>query len=125
MRKFLSLLSCIALALTFLQSPFMHVHESEENEHHSASVMHTHFSHMEKPSNKPTVRANDPDDDAHDLSWFSVAADHFVLHFALALQTYSFEEQAEASGPFHPIEIENGHDPPNLSQSSPRGPPQA
>jgi len=122
MRKWTSILSCLVLALTFLQAPFMHVHEHEENNFHPGGIFHTHFAHIEKPSNHPEVRDFDPDDDAQDQQWFSAVAPHLEIPLAMPL-SIRLLAITEVSQPFAERVIESVHDPPRLTRSAPRAPP--
>ena len=121
-RRQVAILTCLVLALTFLQAPFMHVHENQENEHHASTPFHTHFAHLETPSNTPVVRGLDPDDDAQDQPWFSAVIDHFELQLAAPINV-AILGPAMVSEPFGDRVIESGHDPPLLSRSAPRAPP--
>lgn len=122
-RKWVSLLACMALVLGFIQAPFTHVHEHEETSHHPGAFLHSHYHHSVVPSNTPRVSDLDPDDDAHDLKWFSVAVDHYHLQLAPPAKPFLSFEVAEASEPNITPAIESGHDPPDRLRSSPRAPP--
>jgi hypothetical protein len=113
-------LACIALALTFLQAPFMHVHEHE----HSGPIFHAHYRHIQDLNKAPQFRDFDPDDDAHDQSWFSTIVNHLAVQLAVPQQVFCFMPPIE-SELFPAAQIKTGHDPPKLTQSSPRSPPNA
>lgn len=112
----------MAIALAFVQSPFMHDHEHEENNGHSGPIFHTHFHHLEQPSNTHQLRNFDPDDDARDQDWFSVVLTHFEMSLAMPASV-NLSYCTPTSEPFAEREIASGHDPPRLTQSSPRAPP--
>jgi hypothetical protein len=121
-RKSLAILASIAMTLMFLQAPFLHVHQHEENNFHPGPVFHTHFSHVDEPAAHPQIRDFDPDDDAQDQPWFSVAVNHFVVHVGPP-ERFATIEVVATSQPFTSVEIEGGHDPPALSCLAPRAPP--
>ena len=79
---------------------------------------------MHEVSSDPTVRAVDPDDDAHDQSWFSLSPAQFFVELALPQNLNSFVPPSD-SQPLVSEAIDGGHDPPKLTQSSPRSPPLA
>lgn len=100
----------------------MHDHEHEENNGHPGGIFHTHFPHLEKASNAHQFRDFDPDDDARDQHWFAAVSTHFEIPLALSVSVVSLD-LASVSEPFAERQIESGHDPPHLTQSSPRAPP--
>src|ERR1700692_4238128 len=72
-RYFTTILMNFVLALTFVQAPFLHVHEHESTEHHPHGFFHTHFPHHHhlSASKLAEFRGLDPDDDAVFQQWFS------------------------------------------------------
>lgn len=123
MRSAISMLLNVALALMFLQAPFLHVHEHESTENHPHGFLHTHFSHSNvSKSRTAEVSDFDPDDDAHFQDWYAAAASNFQLPAYLPTPVYSFAPIV-LSEILADRAIESGHDPPHLIRSSPRAPP--
>lgn len=115
---------CLAIALAFIQAPFSHVHEHEKNAAHASTPFHAHFSHLDSPGTGPQVRPFEPDDDAVDQPWFAATVDHLSLKMAFPERIFVLAVATEA-GAVVPTPIEGGHDPPRITRSSPRSPPQA
>ncbi|MHB2006570.1 MAG: hypothetical protein ACYDBH_01245 [Acidobacteriaceae bacterium] len=123
MRPFISILTTLMLALTFVQAPFQHFHEHEENNRHPHSgFFHVHFHHYDSAGSKTEISAVSPDDDAVFQSWYAnVSRDLIVPVFLLAsVCDFTVEEHAE---PFVDRAISRGHDPPPRSCTAPRAPP--
>ena len=123
-RSCVSILMNLLLVLTFVQAPFLHVHEHEDTQRHPGGFFHTHFPHHHhlSASKFPELRDLDPDDDAVFQHWFSatlkdVSTPVFIPVFVYtATLTWSSEPLLEPN-------ILSGHDPPCLSHSAPRSPP--
>jgi hypothetical protein len=111
------------LALTFLQAPFLHVHEHESTGHHPHPFFHTHFPHHHILNSKsPEFRGLDPDDDAVFQHWFSATISD--LSTAVFIPTFVYGVAPSCSSePFVGSDIRSGHDPPRLSCAAPRSPP--
>ena len=123
MWKIGSVFACVALVLAFVQAPFLHVHEDEENNFHAGPALHMHFAHRAAPSEKPVVGVYDADDDAQDQVWVSTPAHlHVVLDLASPERAVRFE-RATNQPRLTPVPIESGHDPPRLTKAFPRAPP--
>jgi hypothetical protein len=118
-RACISTLMDFVLALTFLQAPFLHVHEHESTAHHPHRFFHTHLPHHRLSTSKsPELRGLDPDDDAVFQQWFSatisdLSTPAFIYTVAPTWSSESFLEP----------NILSGHDPPRLSRAAPRSPP--
>jgi hypothetical protein len=122
-RSFISMLMNLALALTFVQAPFLHVHEHEDTQRHPGGFFHTHFPHRYLSASKsPEVRGLDPDDDAVFQQWFSATiSDHSIPAF---IPTFAYTiAPVWSPEPFLEPNILSGHDPPRLSRAAPRSPP--
>ncbi|HMF64640.1 MAG TPA: hypothetical protein VK608_11180 [Edaphobacter sp.] len=113
----------LVLALTFLQAPFLHVHEHESTANHPHGLLHTHFPHHNLSASKSAVfRGLDPDDDAVFQQWFSATINEFSTPAFILTSAYTVIP-VRSSGPFVEPNILSGHDPPRRSRSSPRSPP--
>jgi hypothetical protein len=113
----------LVLALTFLQAPFLHVHEHESTENHSHKFFHTHFPHHNLSASKSaTFRGLDPDDDAVFQQWFSATINDLSTPVFI-LTSISTIAPIRSSEPFFEPNILGGHDPPRRSRFSPRSPP--
>jgi hypothetical protein len=123
-RSFISILMNFVLALTFLQAPFMHVHEHESTEHHPHAFFHTHFPHHHHLSTpkSPAFRGFDPDDDAVFQQWFSATLGELSTPVFIPTFIYT-ATPARSSEPFVELKIRSGHDPPRLLRAAPRAPP--
>jgi hypothetical protein len=122
-RSCISILMNLVLALTFLQAPFLHVHEHESTEHHPHGFFHTHFSHHQLLVSKTAEFCGlDPDDDAVFQEWFSATINDFSTP-AFILTFICVVAPIRSSEPFFEPNILSGHDPPRRSYSSPRSPP--
>ena len=123
-QRCVAILMNFALAVLFLQAPFLHVHEHESTEHHPHAFLHTHFPHHHRlsTSKTPELRGVDPDDDAVFEQWFSatiseLSTPDFIPTFVyIVAPTWSSEPILEPN-------ILSGHDPPRRSRSAPRSPP--
>jgi hypothetical protein len=122
-RRCISILMNLVLALTFVQAPFLHVHEHQDTQHHPGGFFHTHFPHHHVSAPKsPEFRDLDPDDDAVFQQWFSATISHFSTPTFLPTFVNTIAV-AWSSEPFLEPEILSGHDPPRLSRAAPRSPP--
>src|SRR6266700_7139708 len=104
----------LSLVLTFLQAPFLHVHdkESSRNDHHGFFHAHLPHSHLHS-SEKAGFCAIDSDDDARYLNWVSSPAqDHSLLALALRYE-YSFVLEQHSKPRIHLIGL-SGRAPPAL-----------
>jgi hypothetical protein len=110
------------LALTFVQAPFQHFHEHEENDRHPHGFIHTHFHHFHRASSKTEFSSIDPDDDAVFQSWYAHVSHDLIVPVLLLASICDFSV-AERSEPYVDRAISGGHDPPLLDRSSPRAPP--
>jgi hypothetical protein len=111
------------LALTFLQAPFLHVHQHESTEHHSHSFFHIHLPHHRLSVPKSAeFRGFDPDDDAVYEQWFSATISDLSTPLFIPTFTYTVA-LTWSSEPFIEPNIVSGHDPPRLTCSAPRSPP--
>jgi hypothetical protein len=111
------------LALTFLQAPFLHVHEHESTEHHPHGFFHTHFPHHHLSDSKSAeFRGLDPDDDAVFQQWFSATIIDVSAPLFIPTSIYTISA-IWLSEPLSERNILSGHDPPRLSSSAPRSPP--
>jgi hypothetical protein len=110
------------LALTFLQAPFQHFHEHEENNQHPHGLFHTHFPHHHPVSSKTEISGIDPDDDAVFQSWYADVSHDLVIPVYLLVSVCDFAP-AETLEPFIDRPISGGHDSPSRSCSCPRAPP--
>jgi hypothetical protein len=113
----------LVLALTFLQAPFLHVHQHESTEHHPHGFFHTHLPHHHLSASRfAGFRGLDPDDDAVFQQWFSATLGD--LSTPLFVPTFIYTVVPTwSSEPFvEPITL-SGHDPPRRSRSAPRSPP--
>jgi hypothetical protein len=122
-RFFISIPMSLVLVLTFLQAPFLHVHQHESTEHHPHGFFHTHFpNHRLSFPKSAEFRDLDPDDDAVYEQWFSATISDlstplFIPTFIYTIAfTWSYEPLIEPN-------ILSGHDPPRLTCSAPRSPP--
>jgi hypothetical protein len=113
----------LALALTFLEAPFLHVHKDEITEHHHGGFFHAHFHHhhLEHPT-LPEFHGIDPDDDAVDQQWFSATIINSSAPVFLLSVIYCYAPGC-ISEPSFQADILSGHDPPRRSRSAPRSPP--
>jgi len=122
-RPCISILMNFVLALTFLQAPFLHVHEHESTEHHPHGFFHTHFSHHHVLASKSAeFHGLDPDDDAVFQQWFSATINDLSTPVFILTSIYTIAP-IRSSEPFFEPNILSGHDPPRRSHSSPRSPP--
>jgi hypothetical protein len=122
-RSCISILMNLVVALTFLQAPFLHVHEHESTENHSHRFFHTHFQqHHFSVSKSPEFRGLDPDDDAVFQHWFSATIKDLFSPVFMLTSIYTVVP-IRLSEPFLEPNILSGHDPPRRSRSSPRSPP--
>jgi hypothetical protein len=111
------------LALTFLQAPFLHVHEHESTEHHPHGFLHTHIPHHQLSASKSAeFRGLDPDDDAIFQQWFSATISDLYTPAFILTSVYTVAPLRSLE-PFFEPNILSGHDPPRRSLSSPRSPP--
>jgi hypothetical protein len=110
------------LALTFLQAPFEHYHEHEENNNHPHGFFHTHFRHYHPASSKAEISDIDPDDDAVFQTWCADISHNLIAPVFLLVSICDFTP-VEISEPFIVRPISGGHDPPSRPCSSPRAPP--
>jgi hypothetical protein len=119
-----SILMNLLLALTFVQAPFLHIHEHEETQRHRGGFFHTHFSHHHhlSASKATEVSGLDPDDDAVFQHWFSATVSDFSTPVFVLTYAYAVVP-TRTSEPFLEPEILSGHDPPRLTCRSPRSPP--
>jgi hypothetical protein len=119
-----SILMNVVLALTFVQAPFLHVHEHEETQRHRGGFFHTHFPHPHHLSARKAVEVSDldPDDDAVFQHWFSATVSDFSTPSFILTYAYAVVPTWR-SEPFLEPEILGGHDPPRLTCTSPRSPP--
>jgi hypothetical protein len=123
-RSFIPILMNFVLALTFLQAPFLHVHEHESTEHHPHGFFHTHFPHHHhhlSASKSVELRDLDPDDDAVFQQWFSATLGDLSTPVFIPTFIYT-AAPARSSEPFVELNIRSGHDPPRLSRARPRSP---
>jgi hypothetical protein len=123
-RYFTTILMNFVLALTFVQAPFLHVHEHESTEHHPHGFFHTHFPHHHhlSASKLAEFRGLDPDDDAVFQQWFSATLSDLSTPVFIPTFAYSIAP-AWSAEPFLETVILSGHDPPRRSRSAPRSPP--
>jgi len=122
-RSCISILMNLVLALTFLQAPFLHVHQHESTEHHPHGFFHTHFPHHHlSDSRSAEFRCLDPDDDAVFQQWFSATLGDLSTPLFIPTSIYTVAPIC-SSEPFVEPNILSGHDPPRLSCSAPRSPP--
>jgi hypothetical protein len=122
-RSCISIMMNLMLALTFLQAPFLHVHEHEDTQRHPGGFFHTHFPHHHlSVSKSPELCGLDPDDDAVFQQWFAATISDFSTPAFIPAFVYIFTP-TWSSEPFLEPEILSGHDPPRLSRAAPRSPP--
>ena len=122
-RPCISILMNFVLALTFLQAPFLHVHEHESTEDHPHGFFHTHFPHDHVlTSRSAEFHGLDPDDDAVFQQWFSATIKELSTPVFILTSIYTVARMP-SSEPFFEPSILSGHDPPRRSHSSPRSPP--
>jgi hypothetical protein len=122
-RSCISILMNLVLALTFLQAPFLHVHEHESTANHPHKFFHTHFPHHHLSASKSQeFRVLDPDDDAVFQQWFSATINDISTPVFMLTSIYTLVP-VRSSEPFVEPNILSGHDPPRRSRSSPRSPP--
>jgi len=123
-RRLISILMNLSLVLTFLQAPFLHVHQHEETQRHRGGFFHTHFPrhHHVSTSKSPELSDLDPDDDAVFQHWFSATVSDFSTPVFIPTFAYTFAP-TWSSEPFLEPDILSGHDPPRLTCTSPRSPP--
>src|SRR5882757_7437402 len=122
-RSCISILMNLMLALTFLQAPFLHVHEHESTEHHPHGFLHTHFPHPHFSASKSAeFHGLDPDDDAVFQQWFSARISDLSTPVFTLTSIYTVTP-IRSPEPFFESNILGGHDPPRRSLSSPRAPP--
>jgi hypothetical protein len=123
-RSCISILMNLVLAVTFLQAPFLHVHEHESTERHPHGFFHTHYPHHHHLSAAKSLelRGLDPDDDAVFQQWFSATISD--LSTPAFIPTFvSTVTPIWSCEPFLELNILSGHDPPRRSRSAPRSPP--
>lgn len=125
MRYPTSFLLNVALLLSFLQAPSLHVHAHEATRRHVGTFFHTHFGHHGVPpaSSQAEWRDLSPDEDAQFLSWVSkTASDNGPVPVVLVDSTVILhapvltEWQTTILRP-------RAHDPPSLNATPPRAPP--
>lgn len=122
-RRWTSILMNLALALTFLEAPFLHVHSHEITEHHRGGFFHAHFPHHHLSHSKsPEFHGLDPDDDAVYQQWFSATISDASTPVFL-LSAVHTDAPKWTSEPLFEPDILSGHDPPRRSRSAPRSPP--
>jgi hypothetical protein len=123
-RSFITILMNFVLALTFVQAPFLHVHEHESTEHHPHGFFHTHFPHRHHllASKSAEFRGLDPDDDAVFQQWFSATLGDLSTPVCIPICICTIVPP-HSSEPFLEPSILSGHDPPRRSRSTPRSPP--
>ncbi len=113
----------LSLAITFLQAPFLHVHdhESSRNDHHG--FFHAHFPHNHLcSSGNAGFCAIDSDDDARYVNWVSSPAqDHSLPALALPYE-FRFVPEQHSELRTHLVGP-SGRAPPGLRLSIPRAPP--
>jgi hypothetical protein len=124
LRFCVSILMHLVLALTFVQAPFLHVHEHEETQRHRGGFFHTHFPHHHhlSASKAAEVSSLDPDDDAVFQHWFSATVNDFSTPAFIPTYAYAVVPTWTPE-PFLAPEILSGHDPPRLTCTAPRSPP--
>lgn len=117
------MLTTLMLALTFMQAPFEHFHEHEENNHHPhTGILHLHLLHHHLASSKAIVAGIDPDDDAvFQNSYVAVSRDVSIPIF-LTISVYDLPP-IKTSKPYIDRVISGGHDPPLRLRTAPRAPP--
>jgi hypothetical protein len=113
----------LALALAFVQAPFLHVHLHESTEKHSGAFLHSHFAHIEATHcTQPALRDLDPDDDAQFQNWFSVTTSDSGFTPVILPSLFSVPTPQIAN--WLPGTIEpSAHGPPLLNTATPRAPP--
>lgn len=123
-RSCISILMNLVLALTFVQAPFLHVHEHEDTQRHPGGFFHTHFPHHHhcSASEPPEFSGLDPDDDAVYQQWFSATISDLSTPAFIPTFVYTFTP-TWSSEPFLEPDILSGHDPPRLTCTAPRSPP--
>ncbi len=109
-RRSISILMNLSLALTFMQAPFLHVHQHEETQRHRGRFFH------------PEISDLDPDDDAIFQHWYSATFSDLSTPAFVPTFVYAFVP-VTSSEPFLEPDILSGHDPPRLTCTSPRSPP--
>ncbi len=113
----------LSLVLTFLQAPFLHVHDHESSRHDHHGLFHAHFPHSHlHSSEKAGFCAIDSDDDAHYVNWVSSPAqDHSLPALALPYE-FSFVPEQHSELCTHLVG-QSGRAPPRSRLSIPRAPP--
>lgn len=124
MERGLSILMSWLLVLTFVQTPFQHLHHHEDPPSHPHSLFHTHL-HLRdfQISSRPEVSNSESDDDVQYQEWYSVESPIVPdLTAFVSAAVFTFESSNASLSEVEP-HIEGGHDPPVCPQLSPRSPP--
>jgi hypothetical protein len=122
-RRCISILMNLVLALAFVEAPFLHVHEHEETQRHAGGFFHIHFPHHHLSASKRSQFSGlDPDDDAVYQRWFSATISDLSTPAFIPTFVYTFTP-TWSSEPLLEPDILSGHDPPLRSRSAPRSPP--
>jgi hypothetical protein len=122
-RSFSSILLSLALSLTFAQAPFLHTHQHEATQRHAGAFLHFHLQSAGMVSRSPELRDLDPDEDAHNDTWFSSTSPDSGSVAPAVLPELLFLPADERHGWTVESRLQTGHDPPPLRIKSPRAPP--
>jgi hypothetical protein len=122
-RPFTSITVILALCLTFVQAPFLHVHQHEVTQKHPGAFLHLHLESKHPAGGGPEFRNLDPDDDAQFYNWFSTITSSDAGLTSVILAESVRVHAPELSGWAAEAPLPNGCDPPLLCISNPRAPP--
>ena len=118
-----ALLSTTALLWGFYQAPFSHIHPEDFDHPTSSALVHWHLQVLPAVGSPPSLNTPAEDDDAIDLSWNA-------LRTPIAQVPFNLEFAETVHPPVEPVGSSaiavprpRGHDPPELSHTSPRAPP--
>jgi hypothetical protein len=125
-RKFLAIVSVVAVQCAALTAPFIHVHlENHVTGHHAGPAMHAHLSEHtgHHALHHDGLEVEGPDDDRaiYPQIFVAVGAASFDPP-ALVAESVVLPFPSERPA-IRPLTVFHGHDPPGHTRLSPRAPP--
>jgi hypothetical protein len=124
LRSYTAVFATLALALTFVESPFLHTHQHESTQRHPGAFLHFHYhvKSIHPAGSEHEFRDLDPNDDAQLQNWFSAThADEGLTPVVLTESVCVDVPEGDEYTLDAPLQ--NGHDPPLLCTKGPRAPP--
>ena len=118
-----SILLTLALVVTFAQAPFLHTHQHESTQRHAGTFLHFHLKSACAANRGPEFRDLDPNEDAHNETWFSATSPDSGSVAPAVLPEFASLSADGARGWTVEAPLQTGHDPPLVRLKSPRAPP--